>query len=84
MNGFTDKNSPKLGPLCGMSGKTEEVKAWQSLSVPQGLAGVIFPTSQQTGLVGVNPTTLLNGVAHEGVFSCARDRHGADAVACPL
>ena len=33
---------------------------------------------------GFNPTTLLNGVAHEGVFSCARDRHGADAVACPL
>jgi branched-chain amino acid transport system substrate-binding protein len=32
---------------------------------------------------GINPTTLLNGVAHEGVFSCARDRHGADAVACP-
>jgi len=32
-------------------GKTEEVKAWQTLSVPQGLAGVIFPTSQQTRLV---------------------------------
>ena len=34
-------------------GKAEEVKAWQPLSVPQGLAGVIFPTSQQTGLVDV-------------------------------
>src|SRR5262249_62327639 len=32
-------------------GKTEEVKAWQPLSMPQGLAGVIFPTSQQTRLV---------------------------------
>jgi hypothetical protein len=33
--------------------------------------------------IPINPTTLLNGVSHEGVFSCARDRHGADAVACP-
>ena len=39
-------------------------------------------------LTGINqyfiPTTLLNGISHEGVFSCARDRHGDDAVACPL
>jgi integrase len=33
---------------------------------------------------GINPTTLLNGISHGGVFSCARDRHGDDAVACPL
>src|SRR4029434_1855362 len=31
---------------------------------------------------GINPTTLLNGISHGGVFSCARDRHGDDAVAC--
>ena len=29
-----------------------------------------------------NPTTLLNEVSREDAFSCARDRHGADAVAC--
>jgi hypothetical protein len=29
-----------------------------------------------------NPTTLLNEVSREGAFSCARDRHGDDAVAC--
>jgi len=32
----------------------------------------------------INPTTLLNGISHRGVFSCARDRRGDDAVACPL
>ena len=34
------------------------------------------------GFEVVNPTTLLNTIPHEGAFSCARDRHGADAVAC--
>ena len=33
-------------------------------------------------LEGNNPTTLLNEVSREGAFSCARDRHGDDAVAC--
>jgi len=28
------------------------------------------------------PTTLLHELSHEGVFSGARDRPGADAVAC--
>src|SRR3989442_7488385 len=32
--------------------------------------------------VGLNPTTLLNEVSRECAFSCARDRHGDDAVAC--
>ncbi len=34
-------------------GKTQEIKGRRALSMPQGLAGVIFPTSQQTGLVCV-------------------------------
>ena len=33
-------------------------------------------------IYGINPTTLLNEVSREGAFSCARDRHGDDAVAC--
>jgi hypothetical protein len=40
-------------------GKTEEVQAWQSLSVPQGLAGVICPTSQQTRLVCIETPPAL-------------------------
>src|SRR5262249_32497886 len=28
------------------------------------------------------PTTLLNDVSRAGAFSCARERHGDDAVAC--
>ena len=29
-----------------------------------------------------SPTTLLKEVSRAGAFSCARDRHGDDAVAC--
>ena len=35
-----------------------------------------------TEKVSFNPTTLLNEVSRAGAFSCAKDRLGADAVAC--
>jgi hypothetical protein len=34
-------------------GKTQKIKGRRALSVPKGLAGVLFPTSQQTGLLCV-------------------------------
>jgi hypothetical protein len=34
-------------------GKAQKIKGRRALSVPKGLASVIFPTSQQTGLLGV-------------------------------
>jgi hypothetical protein len=46
--------------------------------------GILLGVNSINPTIEINPTTLLNGVAHAGVFSCARDRHDADAVACPL
>jgi len=53
------------------------------LPVPYGTVGELCVRGYSLMQGYYNPTTLLNGVSHEGVFSCARDRHGADAVACP-
>jgi hypothetical protein len=45
---------------------------------------VLCPTLQPGDIMRWdNPTTLLNELSRQGAFSCARDRPGEYAVACP-
>src|SRR5262249_9212017 len=62
-------------------GVTHRVVFGTRLAIEQVLATCGW-TINTSFVERLNPTTLLNEAFRESAFSCARDRHGADAVAC--
>jgi hypothetical protein len=59
-----------------------QVISLQALLRGLWMSGVHSKDEVRVLLERINPTTLLNEASREGAFSYARDRPGADAVAC--